>query len=1109
MEEANVSKDAVLLQALQRFVTLISSGGSGGQNGVGINLSKNIAFFLRLHLLSQMRQIQSEVQDGEEDLSSEGSLQQHEQQQQRQQQRQKPHRDVLIQWWITLLNYLNSDLNSSMLRQQSMPTVDTISVTLESISRIITILMLTDSTDQREFEIYSHHLLLTVHYITNRLVENSKKRKTISQNTQLPAAQMKAALVFIQAYNNLLRAFMGKVVAYAYFYLPNSINYDFQVLRFLCNNIKVVRLSENVIVPWKTVQYELAEDTDLEQQAPLNAQSLNYLKAAGTVPGQEDLRIFQVMISYLQNEQVFSTFYWHYWYILLQLHLSAGQIGGIKFEHCPGLSICMDYVGKFLNKDLPKFSQYMRTQDLKEMPLTPNNNGSVLATKLNNLSMTLTSDKLNNYIYSKFQTIKLWECLRNLVGCFRKSKRTGVDNLLHALIREHDLKQLNTISKIPAYDSMVGNLVFNKLLQFIIFQFSNSESCFLADLNWPLWIKGIEGMLWTLNSNCQSTALLCLFNIWDYIPVTVRVHIQEILTSDLWYNLSTETDFHMVRVLFMKLVVFRIVPDPELDSVLIKSRLEATYNDALELNKHIILEDDDINLRTILTFNVNKKLALVSNETVTEDDLMLEERKKYESTGTSSQHPTSVSPTFPLVSSLANVRPSVVLMKGKYPFDVFDEMVTRAAFAMAEKRKKQRAELEKQRQSRRSSWNSSDDFGVEGNTSTNSNHGVVSAWSTIISKLSPYHKQSNIPSGSSSPVTGTVGGSSRGEDILSTESMDSESGEILSMYSSASQISSVTNSSDDFGPSKRFATGSRGSVSCSRSQESLLKGQKKRKLFAPPELKYSAAVTESAGISRIFRLTTTQVPVHSGSFATALIRLRDANEKWGIKNNQLHPYDKPLPSSPDAPELGNDTLIDGFDFESLYASAVDEIPEMIDLSSRTSTNNNESTISVGSITSDQIPQPNWNFFIIFHKRSNSNIDDIDTIGNATITDSKFAPENTVDVSPCPEEAAGPDNCDAVLPIEEMQNEYSTDLSSVYSEKKQQTIRMLQATKMRKLLRLILTYNCTVKEFLDYVNRSSVEDQGGQLFMEFDIGSQANRHVKSNKDCAVNAFAAYE
>ncbi|AGO12426.1 AaceriAER073Cp [[Ashbya] aceris (nom. inval.)] len=1050
----STSRDVGMLQSLQRFVTMIS-GGAAASN-------KNVAFFLRLNLLTQLRQLQS----GPGGHEGRGQ------------------RDALVQWWITLLNYLNSDLNGG---RHHTPAVETVSVALECISRVVTVLMPRAGDEARDFEIYAHHLLLTVHYITNRLVDNSKRRKVVAQNAQLPAAQIKATLLYVQVYNGLLRAFMGKVIAYAYMYLPAAMRYDVQVLRFLVGNVVAVPLARNEVVPWKPVRFELDEAATSQQASP---------KMAGN---EEDLKIFQVMISYLQNDQVFSTFYWHYWYILLQLHLSAGQNGELQLGCCPGALVLLDHVGTSLSRDLPKFAQYMRTQDLKEPSLAQGNSSAALATRLNNMPPAVASDKLNSFVYTKFQSVKIWECLRNLVGCFRRLTRTSADQLLHRLIQEHDLRLLEATSKIPAYDSVVGNLVFNKLLQFIVFQFAGSQPSFLQDLNWSGWIKGLEGMLCTLNSNCQSIALLCLFNIWDAIPTPQRRAIQDILLSDLWYRLTIETEFHIVRILFMKLLVFRVVPDEELDSSLLRTNLSMVHESARDLSKKITVDTDCMDIKNILAFNGNKKLTLISNNPVTEEALILEERKKYETNANTAQQQPVVPPSFPVVSALSNVRPSVVLLKGKYPFDVFDEMVSRAALILADKKVREKMNEEKQGTSRRSSWHSNDDT----NEPVASSQSTPSAWHSIISKLSSYHTHSSSTSALPSPGhAGTRGMRSRTEEMLCSDSLDVESGELLSMYSNNSQVSNLTNSSEDHAdPSKRYGYGGRGvSQLNSCSQESLPSTQsKKRKLLAPPELKYSSSVTEKDKITHIFRLTTTQTPSAAGSFANLITKLREANDKWGVTANveKPLPYDKPLPSSPDMPGTKDYTLIDGFDFNSLSSSIMGDIQQISDLSNQ-SMATNKSTPSLISIPSDGVPEPNWSFLSIFGRKRSPSADDVDTLGNLTITDSKFVPENdTVHFTP---EVSVEPSCGSnasSVPCLTLSMKYNENVTPEDSIKRDQTLTMFQRTRLQKFLRIILTYNATVQEFFAFVDCVNDTCEVGNIFMDFDVGQQANRHLKPN------------
>lgn len=205
-------KDSQLFHSLNKFITIISNG-NGPQSNPHAS-AKTVSNFLRLNLLSYLRQHNYTAN--------------------------QKNRDVLTQWWITLLNYLNSDLQVSGDQPQSTLNIDTISVSLECISRIITATMVLptrqsmNESSKRDLSIYSHHLMLTIHYITNRLIANSKKKKPLPSSAQshpTPPSHLRSSINFINNYNSLLRSLIGKVIAFSFFYLDESLDYDTNVLK--------------------------------------------------------------------------------------------------------------------------------------------------------------------------------------------------------------------------------------------------------------------------------------------------------------------------------------------------------------------------------------------------------------------------------------------------------------------------------------------------------------------------------------------------------------------------------------------------------------------------------------------------------------------------------------------------------------------------------------------------------------------------------------------------------------------------------------------------------------------------------------------------------------
>lgn len=93
------SQEAKLFKFLNQFIVLVSNDGVSESVEKSKVNDKYISNYLRLNLLSYLRQLQQYPR------------------------RAGAHREALIQWWVTLLNFLNSDLVSDEIRSQNPPVL--------------------------------------------------------------------------------------------------------------------------------------------------------------------------------------------------------------------------------------------------------------------------------------------------------------------------------------------------------------------------------------------------------------------------------------------------------------------------------------------------------------------------------------------------------------------------------------------------------------------------------------------------------------------------------------------------------------------------------------------------------------------------------------------------------------------------------------------------------------------------------------------------------------------------------------------------------------------------------------------------------------------------
>ncbi|SCU97527.1 LAFA_0G11870g1_1 [Lachancea sp. 'fantastica'] len=1009
MDYCKSKTETRLLQSLNKFIALLAHLGTQPQNTSSSN-AKVLANYLRLNLLSRLRHLQT-VSEAERPLDSK-------------------ERDLLVQWWITLLNFLNSDGRSQ--EHDEIPpllTIEVCSVALESVSRIMTLTGLAAS-NQRELDICAYHTLLTVHYVTNRLIFNTKKRKFLMSTKQLPLAHTKQQLRYYNQYNQLLNSFMGKLMAYAFFFLDKSFEYDSLLLRFLEPNVCAIDRSFPAF-PWKTKNYKIGGQGSRTRPS--------------TTLADQDKKMFQVVISYLRNDTIFMAFYWHYWHIALSI-MAARNIEKVDKVSIPGCQILIRYVTKNLDSDFAAFSRFLKSQE----------NDCFQHTRPTGHISLVTSEQTDNFVFVNFKTVKLWECIRSLTGCLHPN----MPDLLCDFIKIHDDILLKKLAKIPAYDYQLGNLIYNRLLQFILFQFYSLEP-YLSAFNWAKWCQGLTSMLQTLNVNCQCVALVSLFNIWDYIPTDqqVRSDVISTLVAEWWESLAQDTIFDVIRILFFKIVVFRVLnsTNPALDVV--KSRvvenLQAAHQRAVSLAGEVPTDLYPSSSTDALLFHINRKLILSKYDSATEDTLLTEHELNNNSAKEKER-----SLLLPSVIMTASVRPLFILSQGRYPFDVLDEMVIKASKKAAKQRNQNSKSDNKTSRTllRRESGNSSSKSSVEITVEEEADSSVVSAFGSFLSKFgNSSMKSSKKTKGSLAErfTRSTSSGSSRlaSEPPIALDGkQDSESVEMISMFSSLSGASSL--SANKSGSSlelrthqsisKESSTSRRSSIK--EGQEDAAQPQKKKKLLAPPELKFSGEIVKAEPVKWMFR--TLIVPM-SGSVPSAVLRVQKANDKWGIVTARN--YDKPLPSTNDTSAEGSVARAD----LSVLTGEINNMSVSESLSMGSSNDINQSIIPSRQV----VPQP-YLLDLGINQSPSSYSHDADQF---TLTSAKS--ENTTE-----------------------KRHDSHHISKTPSASKT-PLTMRQGTELGQLVKMITVFNDTVSERLHFMDM--VQYSGQRLMLDPELSTFRN------------------
>ncbi|CCD24745.1 Ahk1p NDAI_0D04310 [Naumovozyma dairenensis CBS 421] len=641
-------------------------------------------------------------------------------------------RDILIQWWVSLLNYLNYNNNDNgnifqFIEQQEQEqqrdiTVDDqgnktlenlclslLSIIFECISKIITLLMILPSHSQREYDVYCHHILLTIENISNILISNSRHR----------------SLQFYQKYNSLLAPFLGKLNAFGLIYLPDDQYFDVHLLltfypieHLTIKQLNKTTSSKTSIFAWKERNFKLQ-----------NSENSNDLKSKKTLIDRQKInhcllvKNFKIIQSYLKNDQIFMSFYWHYWYIII-CTLSSSQFKVMDLNQIPTSKIILKYatsgllkaditnLNSFITKNtlIPKFNKNsLNNNELINDTMPDVNINDINGTKKVNKNI-LSPSQINDHIFKYFKSIKLWECLESLVVLFSKRTHGDSDNnnddetlqYCKKLIKTHDSFTLKFMSRISAYDYNTGNIIFNKLFQFIIYKFHKYDHnlTFVSSFNWSKWLDGMIAMLKTNNLNSQIVTIICLFNIWSLLPSRIQMHFAteliELNQSLIFDTLLIESFSNVIPILLWKFIIFKMIPsitkEEDFTDTIRKSiflKINEIYNELVSIQNYLNnLQNEkskvkyfnrvNLSIEDNLLFYDNKKLIIKrewpflssivsSNNTISNNNAKKNENKKQK------QKKNDKDLSFPTLTSIFTKSPTLIQTGGSYPYDVIEQ----------------------------------------------------------------------------------------------------------------------------------------------------------------------------------------------------------------------------------------------------------------------------------------------------------------------------------------------------------------------------------------------------------------------------------------------------
>lgn len=530
-------------------------------------------------------------------------------------------RTVLSHWWLLLLRFLDSDTDPVNMRGKTAASTssdpahisntirpvlstDLVAVILESIQQIMSISMVRSTYPEEELDEYVKCLLLTVQFVSNRLVALARTTK------RMIGTKEREQLVYCNNYTQLIRSCLGRLMAYAFVYLPDSYQFAIGLLNTISPRVRVdtiVQCGTNKdlasVFPWKNQRFTLKRKP-LHTTTNLHKQQTTSTKQNARPVNKQG---FEVVISYIKNDSIFMSLYWHYWYIIVENLALSGlcrtdfQLSIKELKFIPGAEVLVDYaITHFFKNDLYKVDLFLKSlskfDPQNEIDTTsPSLDPSQSQHDSNSTQVSQTStpmiqaglpqyqqqqqhqyqpqsnprDKYDNFVNKNLRIIRTWQCLKSLTratltldSATPTEDTTGTRmSLMCSVLKLHDTIQLKYIRTIPAYNAPMANFIFNRILPLVV---EDHDGLLVNSyIDWGTWTLGHVNLLRTLNVNSQITSLISLFNLWEKIPIDYQRKIVEsvlLSTSDgLLDNLMFDaTTNNLKQILFVKFLIFKV-----------------------------------------------------------------------------------------------------------------------------------------------------------------------------------------------------------------------------------------------------------------------------------------------------------------------------------------------------------------------------------------------------------------------------------------------------------------------------------------------------------------------------------------------------------------------
>ncbi|KAK5959254.1 Ahk1p PWA37_003209 [Arxiozyma heterogenica] len=521
-------------------------------------------------------------------------------------------RQVLYHWWMEILNNLKYEHRNNHSLKLDISLLTTL---MECLNRIMNLLIyvplsVAPNTEGHkknfnnndmgdELTNYCKHLLLTCHYITYQLDQNSKSNFTYP---------------YLKQFNDLLYDQLGLINALAFIYFPDNFNYNLLVINLLTDGkFKIISNHNDPLLPWRKKSFKRIRNFP-QRKRPISA------AITDNKTNINNISCFRIIISYLQEEKTFQSFTYHYWRLIFLIYkhnrgyidknsYGVSNTNGSFLEMVNSSEIIIYYtVHRFFVQDIDRFKKIT-----KQMNNNKNNNNNNI--QFNKFINYLNSNKsINAFLEKKFQMLILWKHpLNKLFLQFQDIE------LVYSLLLYYDQKQLEGLKRISLYETQLTNLIFNKFLSVLILDIYRCNEL----INWHSWNQIIINCINTRSFENQINILKFIFNIWEYLPKENQTMILKHIIAMNNEMLLNFQHSH-VNIIIIKLIIFKMLPFGTNKNSLISYllSLEKNYNHlaknqkkAVNWNHHNYRHPD-----SLLLFDNNRKYVLTHKKVPINED---------------------------------------------------------------------------------------------------------------------------------------------------------------------------------------------------------------------------------------------------------------------------------------------------------------------------------------------------------------------------------------------------------------------------------------------------------------------------------------------------------